>query len=242
MKKILFLSLFLILTLGFYGCGKTNALSWTKPAGSTNLDTLDQARMYIDNAEYNKAQSILNDYLKNNPNSKEGNILYGQAQLGLADVDLASILSALSEQNPTPSLSKLNLVCSASDRGKIYEAADKFIAYSPTDPSDKVIAAFTGLIAYSAIIHDTYDTANNGLLDNTGDLAQGAEAETRWNTMANKENTYLSLAFSSLASLSGDESLQNTITSMNTVLSVIDTAMTAGTPAWADVKSALLSF
>lgn len=242
MKKISFWLSLIFLTIILTACGTTNYLNWAKPAGSNTIDELDRARGYIDNAEYAKAESILNDYLRNHSSSPEANILYGQAQLGLADVDLASIVSALSEETPTPSLSKLANICSSTERSRIYDAADKFIAYPPTDPSDKVISAFCGMIAFTSLIHDTYDTAGNGLLNDAGDLAAGAEAETKWDSMSNKENNYLSLAFDSLASLSGDKDVQETVSSMNTVLSLIDDAMIAGTPTWSDVKTFLVNF
>jgi hypothetical protein len=241
MKKLLFWSFLVGLTLILTACGTTNCLSWAKPAGSTTIDNLDQARIYIDNAEYSKAESLLNDYLKNHSSSREANILYAQAELGLADVDLASIISALSEETPTPSLCKLANICAATDRDLVYDAAEKFIAYQPTDPSDKVISAFCGMIAFTSILHDTYDTADNGLIDDTGDLAPTDLAKTRWDAMANKENNYLDLAFNSLASLSGDKTVQDTASSMNTVLTYIDANITAGTQ-WTIVKTLLLGF
>ncbi len=236
-KTLLIFSLILVSIILIAGCGQTNYLGWTKSADSGNVSTLDKARQYVDNAEYTKAESLLNDYMKNHASDREANILYGQVQMGLADVDISTAIRELSASTPTASILKLDKVCTASDRQRIFDAADKFITYPPSKSSDKLIAALCGMIAWTEQISLKFDTNNLGI-DASTTFAGGANVSATW---AAVNNNYLTtLAIGNLSSLSGNKDLADSASSMNTVITLANAA--GGGLTWAPLKTALLSF
>lgn len=228
LKKLFLVFLLCILV----GCGKTNLLQWAKAPEKTS--NLEMARKYIDEGEYTKAKSYVQ-----NSTSKEGKILYAQCLMGEAGVDLSTIISALSDENITdnPVIRLEKLVNDSADRSKILEASDIFIQNQPSKTSDIIIATLCTMIGHVAFVKDNFDPSNIGLLDvatshnngttpisdgvNTYNVAIGDNVYDQYIAMGNPLY-YIGQSAQLLSNIKGiDQSIKDAIVSFNAAADIV---------------------
>lgn len=210
--------LLVLLVLLIFGCGTTNLLEWTK--APSKVSDIELAKTYLDEGNYEKAIQ----YLNAGSSDAEENILYAQCEMGLAGVQLAEILTELADENPTENILKLqDLAYKTTDRTYIFDAADRFDAYPPSDSSDKVIAALCGMVAYSQKIRENFDPHNDGIDDDPGSSVDSGQVVTsNWVAMGGKHTIYLNLSITNLTSISGDDSLTDAVESMSASLNTLN--------------------
>ena len=234
MKKLL---VFLFILIFIYGCGQTNYLEWADSA-SGDSDSIEDARTYIDEAEYSKALDKLDDYLDAHPNDAEANILYGQALMGDADVELATIMVALSREttHDSPAV-QMEFLVSDGNRSKIYDAANRFITYQPTDNSDKIIAALCCMAAHSSALKESFGGLGTDL-DSLDSVPDGTNVTAEYNNFktiqGGNSSKFILNSFTFMASLITDDELNEAIVSMNQVMEAAEQLVSAnsGTAAW----------
>ena len=158
MNKLRYLSCLCVFLLLFSGCGKTNVLQWAAPG--PDHDNIEQARLAIDEAKYDKALSLVRD-----DTSNEGQILYAQALLGKSGLDLASILDALTDDkiidNPVIRLDKL--MHKKNNTQMLLQSGDIYMNVNPSKKSDQVIGVLASMAAHTANLKEAFDQGDIGL-------------------------------------------------------------------------------
>ena len=158
MRKILQISLVLLFLFVLAGCGKTNFLQWAAPAPSN--DNITVARRALDRANYRRALDLVKD-----DDSDEARIVYAQALLGLADIDLASIMDALDDDTVTdnPIIRLDKLMHGKGNVKTIILSGDIFLEVTPELKSDKVIGVLSTMAAHTANLKQAFDPSDKGL-------------------------------------------------------------------------------
>lgn len=162
MRKRAFFIVLIAISLFLTSCGQTNYFGW---ATSNEVSSLDSAQQALDQGKYNKAASILEDVLADNPDDKNTNILYAQALMGKAGVDMANFFDDLTTDNPAGNSPLLNLQATvpSADRDLIYKAADIFSDYLPDDGEDKMVGSICTLTAAATILAQKFDPEGLGI-------------------------------------------------------------------------------
>lgn len=172
-KKYSYVLLFCFILI-LSGCGTTNVLEWMKPKDA-NKDEVALARLYIDEGKYEKAKSLLQDN-----NDSESKVLYAECLMGIAGIDLATIITALTDDTVTdnPVIRLEALVTDPGKRGTIIEAANLFIENAPDKSSDKIIGALCCMIAHTSNLKNQF--APNTKLVDTNTVYGTDEAVSLW--------------------------------------------------------------
>ncbi|MDR2431107.1 MAG: hypothetical protein LBD99_02480 [Candidatus Margulisbacteria bacterium] len=227
MKKI-FLFLLAFLTLSLSGCGQTNALQWATP--KPNISNTEAARQALDEAKYDKALSLVKD-----DRSVEGRIIYAEALLGKADLDLASILEALDDDTlPDNAIIRLDkLMHRKNNTGLIIEAGDIFLNITPDNKSDQLIGALAVLAAHTANLKQAFDPSDDGLqaviaslniLDDVSSeykaVCGGSDNVTEAIRYVNRAGELLALATNNKDLTKAFREMQKTMTDVNYAITV----------------------
>ena len=222
---------FLILLL-VAGCGKTNLLQWAKP--KDNPDKIALARQYLDEAKYDKAKATIGE-----PKTSEEKIIYAECLMGEANIDLSTIVKALTDDTVTNNyiIRLETLINDTGDRAKVIDAANLFVAAQPSETSDIIIGTLCTMIGHVAFLKNNFDPTNQGLLTvatsynsgttaisngtNTYNVTVGDNVYPQYTTMGNPF-LYIGQSAQLLASLKGvDKSVKEAVVSFNAAAEVV---------------------
>lgn len=156
------LSLVLLISLFIIGCGKTNVLQWAKAPDKSS--DIEMARKYLDEGDYSKAKSYVQ-----NSTSNEGRILYAECLMGESGVDLSTIIATLTDEkiSNNPVLRLEPLITDNDKRTKILEAAEIFVNIMPSKTSDKIIGTLCTMIGHVGLIKEAFAPTTSFAVANT---------------------------------------------------------------------------
>ncbi|MDR1998171.1 MAG: hypothetical protein LBQ83_07615 [Candidatus Margulisbacteria bacterium] len=218
MKNIRLFLMLALAVLTLTGCGKTNFLQWATAKPET--DNIEQARLAIDEAKYDKALTLVAD-----DDSPEARIIYAECLLGLSGVDLAAIIEALDNDAvaDNPILRLESLVSAAENRNRILEAGNIFLAITPSKPADKTIGALSGLLAHTANLRNAFGDFNTYI----NARSDSDECVSEYNQLgkADSLNPVRYIIRSAEFLSSSDETLQEAIASAKAAIRTIDASI-----------------
>jgi len=227
-----YLVYFFIIIMFLSGCGQTNYLAWANP--NSGSSTMESAQTALDQGKYQKAASILEDILNDDPSNEDANILYAESLMGLAGVDLERFFTDLTADNPVsnaPLFTLQNTVASR-DRQLIYNAADIFEQYSPSDTDDKIIGSFCTLVAAATILSEHFDPNQIGVeLVTTLDLTAHplGDVSPNWKAMNGKHIAWISDSIGLLTSVANGD-VNEAINEAQEMIVSVNALVAAGFP------------